>query len=378
MALEDDLRSLSKIEAKCLYHTCKDLTYEQVGNIVGLGRDRVQQHMTSAYNKLRIFDPTSAAKREKLDKLKVCEALNSLIENNTDNLERFPLPPRVTEEAIPLPRRRSILPLFLALLIPLALYLGVLYGRRQGEPQVIVITATAPLSSPTAPVSPTVAVPVVLPSDTSIPPEIPTETPTQTSVVEPTASETLTSVPFVPPADGILFQDNFDESMSPEWNTFGNGWFISGGKLTKLTTSDTSAYQWIALNNPEWKNYILSVDISKPRDDDVVIAVRNNTSKSQLIGAEVNTYEVINLVLISNFYYDNTFIAGDSETYVQSDLNVQIEVQGDIYILRGDGREIQRITLAGYDSGGISLGVKCQIDDFGCTTFDNVKVTYLP
>ena len=56
---------------------------------------------------------------------------------------------------------------------------------------------------------------------------------------------------------------------------------------------------------------------------------------------------------------------------------MEIEVQGDTYTLRVNGREIQKITMTGYDSGGISLGTYCY-NAGDCTLFDNVKVTYLP
>lgn len=47
------------------------------------------------------------------------------------------------------------------------------------------------------------------------------------------------------------------------------------------------------------------------------------------------------------------------------------------YTLRVDGREVQKISMSGNDSGGISLGIYCY-QDLGCPSFDDVKVTYLP
>lgn len=111
-----------------------------------------------------------------------------------------------------------------------------------------------------------------------------------------------------------------------------------------------------------------------------MVAVRNNTSKSQLMGFNVDTSNYINLVLVADAYADNLLITASSEVDIpyESNVNIQIEVQGNTYILSTNGREVQRVTLAGYESGGISIGSSCFQESYGCTKFDNVTVTYLP
>lgn len=98
----------------------------------------------------------------------------------------------------------------------------------------------------------TVNAPTELPASTYTPP--PTYTPFPT--LPPTPTATL----FVPPADGILFQDNFDTTMSPDWIQRGGTWLVSDGQLTML--ADEGNINWIALHKPEWTNYIVSVKIN--------------------------------------------------------------------------------------------------------------------
>jgi hypothetical protein len=223
---------------------------------------------------------------------------------------------------------------------------------------------------------------IILPTDTPLPTYTPqpTYTPFPTLLPTETPIPTPTATLFVPPADGVLFQDNFDSGDLTGWTQINGKWIVSDGRLTKLTDDNTgNDYQWISLDRPEWKNYILSLDINKPTNNVIVVAVRDNTS-TQPIGFEVGWGDTINLVLISSNWTDNTEISGRTGESIQgySDVNIQVEVQGDTYILKLNRREIQRVTLSGYESGGISIGAFCPTSNYGCTKFDNVKVTYLP
>lgn len=69
-------------------------------------------------------------------------------------------------------------------------------------------------------------------------------------------------------------------------------------------------------------------------------------------------------------------ISGENEDFkFTSGSTMELQVEGDTYTLRVNGRAIQTITIAGYSSGGISLGLACT---YNCPSFDNVKVIYLP
>lgn len=224
---------------------------------------------------------------------------------------------------------------------------------------------------------------MVLESTVNAPTELPapTYTPPPTYTPFPTLPPTPTATLFVPPADGILFQDNFDSGDLSQWKQLSGQWIVTGGKLTKLVDGGTgNTYQWISLDKPEWKNYTLSLDVTVPYYSNTAIVVRNDTSNQQLIGVDIYDSNDINLSLISNNPRDNTFIAGDIgfQIPISSNVNFQLEIQGNSYTLRVNGREIKNVTISGYESGGISIGSICTSDGDGCATFDNIEVTYLP
>ncbi len=227
--------------------------------------------------------------------------------------------------------------------------------------------------------------PIVITLPTNTP--LPTYTPQPTYTPFPTLLPTETPIPtptatlFVPPVDGVLFQDNFDSGDLSQWKQLSGQWIVTGGKLTKLVDGGTgNTYQWISLDKPEWKNYTLSLDVNVSYYSNTAIVVRNDSSNQQLIGIDIYDSNDINLSLISNNPRDNTFIAGDIgfQIPISSNVNFQLEVQGNSYTLRVNGREIKNVTISGYESGGISIGSICTSDGDGCTTFDNIKVTYLP
>lgn len=223
---------------------------------------------------------------------------------------------------------------------------------------------------------------ITLPSNTPLP----TYTPQSTYTPFPTLLPTETPIPaptatlFVPPADGILFQDNFDNGISPEWTIYSGSWLVSNGELTMLG-DEGDYYEWIGLNRPEWKNYMLSLKITIPyqysaSQEYPAIAVRNNGAGANYLGVPINSRSKIYWAFIGTDQFDTESIAGENNDYgFESGSIVEIEVRGDNYALRVNGREIQKITIGGYSSGGISLGIMCYDD---CPSFDNIKVTYLP
>jgi len=283
---------------------------------------------------------------------------------------------------LPGPTRRRgnrILSLILSCLI-LGAFGGVaFYFYRMGlanapKPPVIqvVVTATPLALSPTIPV-PTPA------QDTPSPAIAPTEVPASPTI--PPATQTLTPT-FEIPADGILFEDNFENNYKADWQVISGDWITSDKRLTVLSNT-SGKYIWIGLNHPEWKNYVLSVNINIPfqfsaAQSDVVVAVRTNISSSKYIGVALIAFDQVYLAFIGSSHSDTLPIAGQNKgSNFASGSTLEVQVKDDTFTLKVDGREIQSITLQGYESGGINLGIECGYD-LGCPSFDDVKVTYLP
>jgi hypothetical protein len=234
-------------------------------------------------------------------------------------------------------------------------------------PQIQVITASpAPLPATTAP-------PVVLlPPTNTLPPP----TPAVPMATIPTPTLTLAV-----PADGILFQDNFDNGLiKPDWK-LDNAWIIADGALSRTSQNYNDPYSWSTLNEPAWKNYIVSVKINIPfmgsaAQSPVVVAVRVN-GQAKYLGVEIPPFIGNALYFIGNDVNDSVAVAQSRVFDFESGYTLEIEANGNNFIVRINGRQVQQVSLSGYDSGGIALGMICG-SGLGCPSFDDVKVTYLP
>lgn len=165
--------------------------------------------------------------------------------------------------------------------------------------------------------------------------------------------------------------------MSKDWIQYSGKWLVSNGKLTILPHQGLDwPYEWIGINKPEWENFIFSVDVDRPDynyTDAVAIVIG-----SEELGVEIDTLSYIYWAFIGESWSYTRPITGNRENGINLVSNIQIEVNNGTYTLRANGREIEVITLSGYVSREIKIGLACDGGSKGCTTFDNVKVTYLP
>ncbi|MBV6449938.1 MAG: hypothetical protein MHPDNHAH_00651 [Anaerolineales bacterium] len=236
-----------------------------------------------------------------------------------------------------------------------------IYPQPTTQPQVVIVTVPP---QPTYTPLPTYTL-----QPAFVQPTIPTKTPVPTSTV------------FVPPADGILFQDSFDAGIKPEWKKLSGQWLVAEGRLTLLPDGDFD-FEWISLEKTEWKNYKLSINVNVPNtnsNDSVVISLRRNGSES--IGIFTDW--------VPRIYWAFVGTAGSSTTPVTSSRNavdfpegqnnlIEVEVNGDNYSVKLNGRNLESLALSGYDLGDISIGTSCHDTYTGCPSFDDIKVTYLP
>lgn len=221
------------------------------------------------------------------------------------------------------------------------------YNPITPTPQVVLITQPAPTLPP-------------LPTYTPYPSNVPV--PTNTAI--PTASATV----FVPPANGILFQDNFDKGINPEWQQSSGNWITANGRLT-IVFQDYK-FMWLYLDAPQWQNYRVEANIDRPNGQ-VLIAVRN-----QSLAYKIGFYPNKNCWTYLDSA-DPDCIVGESQQFASENFNIELDVNNNEYVALIDGVEAQRITLNGQTKGGVSIGIYCQ-QGFECPSIDNFKVTYLP
>jgi hypothetical protein len=188
-----------------------------------------------------------------------------------------------------------------------------------------------------------------------------------------------TPTAFLPPANGIWFQDNFDNGIKTDWER-DNSWITADGALSR-TSQSIDSYSWATLNEPEWKNYIVSVKINIPfmgsaAQSPVAVAVRVN-GQAKYLGVEIPAFTGNALSFIGNNEHDTVPVAQKRVFDFESGSTLEIEANGNNFIVRVNGRQVQQVSLGGYDSGGVALGMICG-SGLGCPSFDDVKVTYLP
>lgn len=203
--------------------------------------------------------------------------------------------------------------------------------------------------------------------------------PTNTVVVAPT------EVPPTPPADGILFQDNFDNGIKPDWHIYSGKWIVVDGKLTTLTPEHafSDILDQISIGDSSWKNYIVSVTVNISYGFTTTIAVRTNLINTRAVGLSIDRFDYMYMALLQGDWSIQP-IAGKNENTSfprREDVKIEIEVKDNTYIVRVGGRQLQEAILSDYsDGGGVILGTFCDPSSLTseCTTFDDFKVSFLP
>jgi hypothetical protein len=201
-----------------------------------------------------------------------------------------------------------------------------LFIRPTAKPIVAAVTETrqSNMSSSTPVTSPTQ--PIYITSEIQ-----PTYTPYATYTPAPLPTPTA----FVPPADGILFQDNFDNGFNSDWK-LDNAWIIADGALSR-TSTNIDSYSWATLNEPAWKNYIVSVKINIPfmgsaAQSAVAVAVRVN-GQAKYLGVEIPAFTGNALSFIGNSEHDTVAVAQSRVFDFESGSTLEIEANGNNFIV---------------------------------------------
>jgi len=381
MTIEAKLRTLTKNEMLVLWWKCKGLTYPLIAKRFVYSVEWVQLQMSRVYFKLGFEKSMHWSKRVKILEEEVCPKLPKNVDDWT------PAP------KTPTPRPN---PEMLALVLYDEQQMAkrdVVEGEEVHEP--IVITRPQPTAK-TGGSRNTGLIALILVVGLCIGAgitylalrQIPTPSPTvathpTTLPVKPAAIPTNTRIPFVPPANGILFQDNFDSGIKADWVIVEGKWLTADGRLT-LLRSESSTFKGddeIAVNNPNWLNYILSVTINTPGDPFSVV-VRNDSETPERIGYTVDPFDHLFMSLLGAEALSYTAVSGRNEGYKfpdGQDVSLELRVENDTYILSANGRKIQTVVLEGYTTGGFTLRALCYRATYArCVTFDDVVLRYLP
>jgi len=299
ISVKDALRTLTKTEAKVLYLKCRGLKYEEIGGSLDYSIEWVQLHMSNVYRKLGIDAAMHHTKRGEILKQVFCPALAEIVgDKGIDEInwppdvphpEPFlPLLPAVIEDRIreeldkslatvepikvisaPSPRiTRPRWIVFLGAIISVlsiglcafAFWYAINFLRQSPSiglistsTNVAIINPTLTEFIPTQTITPSPTTPK--PTGTPTPTLEPTFTPTTTYTPEPTSTSTNTPEPTVTLTPiPILFADDFNSGISPQWQVVSGNPIVVNGALS--ATENT----WLVVGNSSWKNYSIEFD----------------------------------------------------------------------------------------------------------------------
>ncbi|MFC1879100.1 hypothetical protein ACFLZW_04235 [Chloroflexota bacterium] len=397
ISIEEALRTLTQNEITVLYWKCRGLKYEEIGELLNYGVDWVQMHMSNTYAKLGFDSSMHWTKRAKILKETHCPTLAKIIDrlkkqhslkNAKDVFQYWPPDPpdsqpnpyalalviedenreieyrkqylqRRQNRSIIIRATRATIGLgTIALIVICCIVVAAgtyWFGTNMAIPYITEIAAAnaSITQSPAIPGEPTDARPptaAILPTDRP--------RPTSTTAPIPTSTE-----PFVPPADGILFQDNFDNGLSPEWQVVSGKPAVANGHLTSASNSS-----WLMVGDPRWTNYKIEFYVY---DD----------AEPSYIG--IHAQDIGNMVALKWYFAYcewNVVADGDwlriKDTY---DDNVDFEssmislsVTNNTYSAFGGGRSLSSFWDSTYSQGMVALKLTPYI------VIDDLIITYIP
>ena len=274
------LASLTERQREVLGMVCDGYDYKTIAEKLVVAVPTIKAHVGNIYVKLDLDQMIVALRKKALFEI-YCPALREadFAPRKEEEIEPEPVPeyvqemveedekamiPYVKGEIIHIPsdepikpRRSRVWLLIIIMLILLALsVLGgfEVYERVTDFLGDLGVIAVEPSPDPTQEMiaisSPTVQIaqaqPTAIPMETMV---IPTKTimlPTQT---QPPPTSTSTLSPTSPPKPITLFDDNFDQGLSPTWQGISGNPSIVNGMLT------ADQETWLFVGDPSWTNY---------------------------------------------------------------------------------------------------------------------------
>ena len=409
------LASLSKREREVLWLVCEGHSYEEISQKLYISIPTVKANMGRVYVKLGLDQlqkserirvihqvywpllknaelPSEAPRAE--TPIPVPEPVAQMVDDDEYSIIPYRSePPDIIE--IRTPKRASPRPSLWRFVIILVLGLGVFavayfaffMNRDQSQlgqeltaavaqlTQVALVQADPPMvaAAPTQVVVQPTAEPSIQPAAMVI---TTTPTPPPPTAIPATQVPTFTPAPSIP----LPFSDNFDKEPSSQWQVFSGNWITLDGGYT--TAEYHNGWALAALDDPTWKNYRLQVDVNVPHmyaasQGQLGIMVRISSGQPKYLGFTVDGLSRGSWSYVTVDETSPDPIAGFGKFEVPPQFLLEIEVRGNQFVAKVNGQEIQSLSISGYDSGGIALGVTC-ITNQGCPGFDNLKIEPLP
>lgn len=177
-----------------------------------------------------------------------------------------------------------------------------------------------------------------------------------TDTVQPTPKATAR------PKPAILFEDNFDQGLSDEWEVVSGNPYIVNGRLG--SDRDT----WLVVGDPNWKNYSIEYDTYNPYTSTIgygfnVTALRM-TDMNNMYAGKWTTMESQWFIVENGIWNE---IPDSRKSFFWTDgINHRITVEGNLITVYINGMQHFSLVDTRYTQGrvGIMVHEDTQIDNF--------------
>jgi len=216
----------------------------------------------------------------------------------------------------------------------------------------------------------------------------PTHQPTSISTKEVVVLPTNTAVPPTPaptktpsPIVSLPFYDDFSNGIGSPWSVGYGNWFVtdSGASISISDLNDDSGS--IVLNDPTLTDYKVRVKVHTPHmwsaaqgQFGVIVRYGSNRDQNIIFYMDSNgrfKWSFIESLSELSFYEDP--ITGVNKDAGNTDVTLEIEVNGNSFIAKVNGAKIDQFSMTGYEKGGIVLMTKCGSVG-SCPSFSDLSI----
>lgn len=208
-----------------------------------------------------------------------------------------------------------------------------------------------------------------IPISTSIPIQIKTHIPS-----------TSTPVPPPTPLITLPFSDDFSQGISPVWTVASGNWYTINNTLT-IEFTDQATFKWIFINDPTLVNYRVKVtgqifDMYSGGAGELKIIVRYDPTRKEQIGLAMDWNGYIHIDKITDLASIEFSPLTDRKAGKYTEKSTYVfEAKGNTFTAYVNGQLVGTISIAGFDKGGVGLGIDCEGH---CPVFSGFSLEPLP
>ena len=213
-------------------------------------------------------------------------------------------------------------------------------------------------------------------------PTLPVAAVSPTSATTGSTSGVFTSTPAqisTPPtkqAQGVLFEDDFNDGLDRAWEIVRGNWVVANAKLT--TASRDKEWSSMVVGDDKWTDYTIDLEVDfnwalgTPANP-IEIQVRVQDSDNKMVFAAGNKGYEAKWYAVKDGE-STTLYTG--KTMSNDPFELRVEVKGDSYVAYVEGEKWLSVYDSTLSHGKVGVAMFCATET-NCDTIDNFKVTAL-